>query len=113
MDEATASPVRGSPPWLASRAVQSKAGQFPTTRPDLLPNLLPNWKHCGGNTRHRGACSHEILNSVALGGTCWSSMEHQFDRLQNGCSASFLVEGGVDSHAPPPPELKSKSGQPF
>jgi len=29
-------------------------------------------------------------------------MEHQFDRLQNGCSASFLVEGGFDSHAPPP-----------
>ena len=23
-------------------------------------------------------------------------------RLQNGCSASFLVEGGFDSHAPPP-----------
>jgi hypothetical protein len=29
-------------------------------------------------------------------------------RLQNGCSASFLVEGGFDSHAPPPLEFQLK-----
>jgi hypothetical protein len=28
------------------------------------------------------------------------------NRFQNGCSASFLVEGGFDSHAPPPPDFE-------
>ena len=35
-------------------------------------------------------------------------------RLQNGCSASFLVEGGFDSHAPPPHfELRRQQPQLF
>jgi hypothetical protein len=41
------------------------------------------------------------------------SLEEVFGRLQNGCSASFLVEGGFDSHAPPPPNVISKTARPF
>jgi hypothetical protein len=40
---------------------------------------------------------------MAHRGALQRKQNHPTGRLQNGCSASFLVEGGFDSHAPPPP----------
>src|SRR5579859_4966068 len=53
------------------------------------------------------------LNSRAPSGSSWSTSEQGFDRLQNGCSASFLVEGEFDSHAPPPAKFDLKTAHPF
>ena len=43
-----------------------------------------------------------ILNSAGTLRRCLEQAGQGLDRLQNGCLASFLVEGGFDSHAPPP-----------
>ena len=45
-------------------------------------------------------------------GPRWDSV---LNRLQNGCAAliKFLVEGGFDSHAPPPSIPNSRWGQAF
>ena len=55
------------------------------------------------------------LNSRRASWTVWSSLEQALSRLQNGRSASFLVEGGFDSHAPPPPdvEFRTETLRPF
>src|SRR5437763_13015375 len=43
-----------------------------------------------------------VLNERSTRSHALEQSGRRLDRLQNGCSASFLVEGGFDSHAPPP-----------
>src|SRR4051794_38405568 len=45
--------------------------------------------------------SSRVANLNSTVGT-WDRLEQAPSRLQNGCSGSFLFEGGFDSHAPPP-----------
>src|SRR6266542_5509509 len=52
-----------------------------------------------------------ILDSAAA---LWARLAQgrpSLDRLQNGCSAwiKFLVEGGFDSHAPPPSPIRTQN----
>jgi hypothetical protein len=75
---------------------------------DALQKLLQNRGHAWGNQEHQGARTRRFRSRRAPPGAAGSTLGHPLSRLQNGCSASFLVEGGFDSHAPPPLEIELK-----
>ena len=77
----------------------------------LAASLLQNSGHRWGNQEHLGARTLPLRSRLAWPGAAGSTLGRPLNRLQNGCSASFLVEGGFDSHAPPPTILSSDSVQ--
>ncbi len=66
-------------PWSSVRRSPGRSASRRTTRPPM-------------------SCQHTCAR--------WNKLAHRLDRLKNGCLASFLVEGGFDSHAPPPLECE-------
>src|SRR5713226_4791946 len=76
---------------------------------NLLQNLLQNCGHAWSNWGHARRTSDSCTRLVYSRLT-WSTQEQPLDRLQNGCSASFLVEGRFDSqHRPPECELEIRT----
>src|SRR5437868_14567684 len=77
----------------------------------LQPFLQPNWR----KTWHRLGLPVEVLDAFEVArdnleplGACWECVWTVFKTVAR---PAFLVEGGFDSHAPPPRSLSSDSAQ--
>jgi hypothetical protein len=110
----------GSPRCRAPRTDEARAATRVDTRRDhrrfdgqnlriraakIAAEPRKRWR----SLRHPGGRLAALSDSSAISGSAWSTRNHSLDRLQNGCSASFLVEGAFDSHAPPQLEFQLKT----